>query len=97
MYKILPSAEMPMPKKLVHLGYPEHTYPDIVFINTITLQNYVEFNSVLLRELLLTNKEEILKFAGVIIKDASEQEQTKKEPKKKVETIVPTEGEVGWK
>jgi hypothetical protein len=92
---------MPMPKKPVHLGYPENTYPDIVFINTITLQNYVEFNSVLLRQLLLSNKDEILKYAGVIIKDATEQEQPKKESKKKVETEVkaevPTEGETGWK
>lgn len=96
MYKIISAVETPMPKQPVKLGYPDHTYPDIVFVNTFSSQNYIPFNSMLLRDLLLTNKEVILKIAGVIIKDANEVE-VKKEVKKKETVEKKPEGDTGWK
>jgi hypothetical protein len=103
MYKILPASEIPMPKQPVYLGYPDHAYPDLVFVNTITLQNFISFNSILLRELLLSNKEAILAVAGVKVEDAkattTDKVETKVEVKKEKTTPKPTEvkGEEGWK
>ena len=103
MYKIVEASQTPMPKQAVKLGYPDHTYPDIVLVNTLSQQSYIPFNSILLRELLLNNKAAILKYAGVVVKDANEKEE-KKELKKKdepkiqeIKTEKKPEGDTGWK
>lgn len=94
MYKLKHASEVPIRGNVIRTGLPayEHTIPNIAIVSVNNMEP-LHLNAAMLRTALLNSPEEVERFLGLVISDATTKPAPKKsskpkEPKKKVETEV---------